>query len=495
MENTFINNLQLASSMTTTTNGATTYMTTNSSVYDMFALGGAMRNNSDTEIVQMFENALIEDTNLALKCLFYLRDVRGGMGERRFFRICMKHFIKSTILHGVSNFKTKVHLLKLCSEFGRWDDLIDITFGTGYWGETLNIIKAQLKKDLETEHPSLLAKWLPSENASSSKTKMAAKEIRQDLGFTAKQYRKMLSYLRNKIKVTERLMADNRWDEIEFNKIPSKAGIKYANAFRTRDETSKRYLEFISNKDSKVNAKALYPYDIYRLWSSHSKTNIVNKYWNNLPNYIGDCDKKIMCVVDTSGSMTWNGGLPQAVANSIGIYCAEKLNGFFHNKIITFSARPRFIDFSDTMTASEKFQKLDRLCINENTNIKATFDLLLKVAKNPSTKHDDIPTTLLIISDMQIDNGYSTLDSNLLTADMERIREEWNAAGIQMPFLVYWNVNAKKQTILERAKDGVTFVSGYSPIIMKQILSGKSGRQIMLDTLNQERYKEIEVIK
>ena len=507
--NTFVNTLSNETNFARTENGALTHKTTNSAVYDMFAFGGAYRSRSEADCIFLFKKAYEEDKNLALKCLFYLRDVRGGgQGERRFFRVCF---------HWLANNDSSVaeKLLEQISEYGRWDDLIYASINTKVESSMIAIVKKQLALDIQSKTPSLLAKWMPSENASSKTTKATANRIRNKIGWSHKQYRKILSDLRARINIVERLMSENRWDEIEFDKIPSKAGLIYKNAFARRDIIAKKYENFIKDDNTKVNANTLYPYEIvekaiklggdYRYSYRYAPSDVdinnvdrlaINKYWANLPDYLEGNPCSMMCVVDTSGSMY---GRPINVAISLGLYCAERIGEPFKNHYISFSSKPNFIK-TDGIDFVDKVHRIYRTNLCENTNIEATFNLLKKAALDKNVKKEDIPKTLVIISDMEIDymsytnvrnSGMRRWTRETSATEMERIRADWEASGLECPKLVYWNVNARNDNILD-AGPNVSFVSGCSPIIFKQVLTGVTGYELMMQTLLSERYATVE---
>lgn len=501
--NTFMNNIVNATNFNYTANGALAHKSTKSMVYDMFALGGAYRRRSDADCILLFKNALEENESLAMKCLFYLADCRGGQGERRFFRVCFNWLAKTHPEVAARN-------LENVPEYRRWDDILYSLVGTPLEERALDFIKAQLTLDLESKTPSLLAKWLPSENASSKATKRMGNIVRTHLGITHKQYRKILSVLRERINIVERLMSANEWDKIEFDKIPSKAGLIYKNAFAARDIIAKKYEAFVKSDKTKVNAKTLYPYDVVaqavavkNRWEYSFETlsdvdrAAIEKYWNNLPDYLNGADCKMMCVVDTSGSMTGSeASAPLNVAISLGMYCAERIGGPFKNHYISFSSRPQLIKI-EGVDFVDKVRRIYQTNLCSNTNIEATFDLLLNIALHPNTKPEDIPETLVIISDMQIDSmtgGWRNDGKRWTTAtahtEMELIRQKWAAAGVKCPKLIYWNVNASNNTILDSGSN-VTFVSGCSPVIFQQVITGVSGYQLMLDKLLSERYEAV----
>ena len=492
--NTFMNGLQNASNYTVTENGALAHKTTRSAVYDMFALGGAYRKRNDEDCILLFKNALEENETLALKCLFYLRDCRGGQGERRFFRVCYKWLAQKHADVARRNFE-------LISEYGRYDDVIYALIRTPLENDALEFMKNQLALDLECKTPSLLAKWLPSENASAVKTKKMGNIIREYLGMTHREYRKTLSILRERINLLERLMSANRWDEIEFDKIPSKAGLIYKNAFARRDIIAKKYEAFAKSEDTKVNASTLYPYDVVhkavegtRGWGysfrdmSDTDRAMVEKYWENLPDYLEGKPCKMMCVVDTSGSMTGSeASAPINVAIGLGMYCAERIGGPFKNHYISFSSRPQLIKI-EGVDFVDKVRRIYKTNLCENTDLVKTFRMLKEIAL--TAKPEDIPETIVVISDMQIDCGSRFYGSNVAT-EMESMRREWEKAGLKMPKLVYWNVEARGAANFLDDGPNVTYVSGCSPVIFQQVISGVTGYELMLKKLESARYEAI----
>lgn len=501
--NMLLNSMKQASNFTYTENGAITHKTTESALLDMFAMGGAMRERSVGDVTLMFKKAYEENPKYALKCLFYLRDVRGGQGERRFFRECMKWLAKNDVAAARRN-------LQYVAEFGRWDDLYSFV-GTSLEKDAFKILKNQFILDLNCKTPSLLAKWLKSENATSEESRKLGELTCHYFGYHPKQYRKHLSNLRERIRVLERLMSQNRWEEIEFDKIPSKAGLKYKNAFARRDIIKAKYEKFAKSETTKVNAGTLYPYEVVekainlmgsQSYWGYSNKNValdntdrlmINKYWDNLTDYFNGSKLNALCMVDTSGSMH---GTPINVATSLGLYCAEKAGGPFANHYISFSSRPQLIecegvDFCD---------KVDRIvCTNlcENTNIEAAFDMLLNTAMRNRLSQDELPDTIIVISDMEFDSatwqyrscsGRGAAGAETL---MEGIARKWRANGYEVPHLIYWNVNARQNNIPMLGVGRVSFVSGFSPSIFQSIVTGKTGFQLMMEVLDGDRYSVI----
>lgn len=495
--NTFMNEMKRANNIGFTENGAVTRKTTNSKVLDMFAVGGAYRNKSEGDVIALFNSALEENPSLAMKCLFYLRDIRGGQGERRFFRIAFRWLC---IMHPEIARRNLANV----SEYGRWDDLIFTAEGTPLQKEAFNIIKHQLAVDVQCKTPSLLAKWMPSQNASNKETKRVGAILAKHLGMTAKQYRKTLSVLRSRINVLEKLMSANRWDEIEFDKIPSRAGMIYRNAFARRDILAKKYEAFAKDVSKKVNAEALYPQDVaHRAFDWHTNNLAISdptrlmlqKYWDNLPDFYRGRQENGIAIVDVSDSMD---GTPMEAAVSLGAYIADKARGPFANHFITFSSHPQLVEFEGADIV-DKFNRCVRADWGMNTNLRAVFDLLLSTAKSNRVRKADMPKRLYIFSDMQFDGcvtfGVSRgwnyrITADEINSDLEKIKLQWVAEGYDFPQVVFWNLRASQNNI-PAIGEGFSYVSGFSPNMIECILSGKDGYDLMVEKLMSTRYAKV----
>ena len=491
MKKNFLNSLKEATNYTYTDNGAVTNKSTLNKVLDMFALGGAYRNRATNHCIDLFRSAFDEDATLALKCLFYLRDCRGGQGERRFFRVCINWLAKQ-------HTDRMKNLIEYIPEYGRWDDLFSLV-DTPLEEDAFAFIRHQLVLDMESQKNgiSLCAKWCPSENTSNAETVKMAKRFRKFLGISSKDYRKMLSGLREKIKVLERLMSANRWDEIEFDKIPSKAGLIYKNAFATKEVTRARYEAFMNSKETKVNAAVLYPYDVVKKIPYGSRflnltdINAIQKYWDNLPNYYGDREENGLAIIDVSGSMTVNNCLPLYAAVGMGMYIADKAHGPFANHFITFSAEPELVEMKGDNIV-EKFNNIVKADWGWNTDLKAVFDLLLNTAVKKHLTQDELPDRLYIFSDMHFDSAFGFWrDKGQTTFTLiDNIKRQWERYGYKMPSIVFWNLNASAD-IIPALDETFSYVSGYSPVLVEQILSGKTNIELMLDKLLSKRYENI----
>lgn len=413
-------------------------------------------------------------------------------GERRFFRVCYKWLADFDLAAAHRN-------LRDIPEFGRWDDLL-VLLDTKINTAVMELIKEQITEDLSIiknggANVSLLGKWLPSENGSSVKTKSLATQIRKELGMTSRQYRKTLSLLRKTIKLVETQMSENKWDEIMYNNLPSRAGFQYRKAFARHD--FERYNNFMSAKDTKVNAGTLYPCDIvHKVFANYNSNEryVLNKYWDNLTDYFNGASFNGIAVVDTSGSMSWSsyGSIqPIDVAISLGLYCAEKCapTSPFYNHYISFSRVAKLVecrgnDFVD------KVNRIYRNNICEDTNIYSVFDLILNTAIKNNVPAADMPKNVVIISDMQFNMATDYNES--VQDSISKQMKQYKAHGYEIPHLIFWNVNAAYDAnIPMKDENGITFVSGYSPVVFDMILKEKTGQDLMLDKLNSERYAVI----
>ena len=379
------------------------------------------------------------------------------------------------------------------AEMGRWDDLYCLV-GTMVEKDMFALIKKQLTEDLRSATPSLASKWLPSINASSKETKRLGNLTRNYLGLSPREYRKMLSCLRERIRIVERLMSENRWEEIDFSKLPSKAGLLYRNAFERRKEIAEKYKEFARDKSSTVNAGTLYPYEVVeKAINLMGKSSValddtqrlmINKYWDNMKDYFEGSKLNALCMVDTSASMN---GTPIDVAISLGLYCAERAKGPFTNHYISFSREPRLVECKG-VDFCDKVHRIVSANLCENTNIEKAFDMVLKTAIQNHVKQEDLPEHIIVISDMEFDQG--TCDRKDANTLMEGICRKWEAMGYRMPNLIFWNVDARNNNI-PMLGSRVSFVSGFSPAAFKIISSGKTGEELMWEALNDERYANI----
>lgn len=448
-----------------TENGAQSFNSSKSKVLDLFALGGSMRKRSVEDVTSLIIDALLENDALALLVLFYLRDVRGGQGERRIFRLGIQHFLLPK------------EVLKLIPEYGRWDDLLCL-LDTPNKDRILEIIKETLLSD----DPGLLPKWLPSINTSSKDAVKQAKMIARYMGWTDKKYRKILSAMRAKLNLLERKMSFNEWSTLELGKVPSQAFLKHMGAFERHIPA--KYAQFIIDVEEgkeKVNTKTLYPYQIIEKRYEQG----ADALWNNLPDYTGNNSKAIV-VADVSGSMSWTSNpKPLDVSISLALYFAERNKGPFKDVFITFSENPKFHRIQGD-NLREKHYSAYNADWGGSTNINGVFALILNTALEYHVAQEDMPETVYIISDMEFDHcGKMT--------NFESIKQMYDKAEYKIPTLVFWNVNARNNTIpVQENEQGVVLVSGCSASTFSQVIAGGiDPYTYMLQVISSKRYAPV----
>lgn len=500
----FINGLnnELKSEHAVTENGAIGYATTGKNLLDMNFKLASYRHCSDDEIINDFAKAYAEDPLLSVKFMFFAGDIRGGAGERRVFRTCLKW------LAGMRPDWGKA-ILPLVSEYNRWDSLMCL-FDTPVEADMLELLKTQLTRDvldrISGKSISLLAKWMPSANTSSKTTRQLARRIIKAWGWSEKQYRKALSDLRAYLKVTEVSMTANAWGAIDYQAVPSQANIRYRNAFLRHDEERRRdFLEKLSTGEAKINSSVTSPHEIVHAysmggWDCKPKEydQALESMWKSLPDYVQG-DGGSIAVVDGSGSMSNTIGCTNItahnVARGLGLYFAERLSGPFKDKYITFSEKPQLVDFSNLGTLRERLALACRYDACENTNIEAVFDLILNTAVHNRLAQKDLPANIVVISDMEFDacardSDNRGMDRPLFTIIAKRYRD----AGYKLPRLVFWNVDSRTGTIpVQENECGVALVSGFTPAIVKMVLSGKlDPLDVLREMLDSPRYAPVE---
>lgn len=498
-----------------TENGAVGYRTSGKELLDLNFAVTSLRSASEREIAERFYNAFLEDKVLAMKWLFFARDVREGLGERRLFREAVKYLAENNPEY----IEPVIHLIP---EYGRYDDLLCLLDFEAFVSPVCDFISKQMDEDMSNYYAqkpvSLLAKWLPSENASSAATKKYAKIIRKYLGLSSKNYRQALSLLRGYLDVVEIKMSSGKWDQINYEAVPSRANLIYNGAFLRNDEERRReYLGKLERGEAKINASVLYPHDIVHRYSNdvwgYSTSNSIKpadttleELWKALPDMVKGCGNTIV-VADGSGSMCARvdgkpGGVAALeVANALAIYFAEHSSGQFKDKYITFSTSPELVDFSSADTLRDKLiiARSHNECAD--TNIEGVFELILDTAKKYSMSQSDLPENILIISDMEFntcatdDCGLSLGLNNASDKMLFRsIAEDYKAAGYKLPRLVFWNVCSRTETIPVTENElGVALVSGFSVNVCKMVMSGKlDPMDCLLETINSDRYQPVE---
>lgn len=480
-----------------TENSALGYRTTGKNLLDLHFAVATLRSASEMDIINRFIKAYFDDKKTALKWLFYVRDIRGGLGERRFFRTVFNYLAKNN-----SNDLPIRDLIELVPEYGRYDDLFDL-LDTVYCDTLIEIIRKQLAKDLEAknrnESVSLLAKWLPSVNTTSEKSRARGRLIASKLSMSERDYRKTLSELRRYLDVVERKMSADQFGEIDYESVPSKANLIYKNAFLRHDEERRKaYLESLQRGEAKIHAGVLHPHEIIHAYmsgytiSSYDET--LEQLWKALPNTVEDSENSIV-VADGSGSMLSEIGggsscSALSVANALAIYFAERSSGQFKDQYITFSMNPQIVDLSKGSNLHDKLMIALSHSEVANTDIYRVFQLILRTAIKHKMEQSELPKNVIIVSDMEFDYCAANASERLFT----QIARDFASHGYKLPRLVFWNVNSRTETIpVKENALGVALVSGFSANIFKMVLSNElDPYKCLLDTVNDERYEAVE---
>ena len=476
--------------LTRTENGAVALNTSGSKLLDFYSTVGSLRTADEVRINRLFADAFNEDKLLATKIAFYGRDIRGGLGERKTFR---------TIIRYMADYHPEALRpnLDLIGVYGRYDDMYAL-IGTRLEDDMWAAMKKQFEEDVMNLHAdkavSLLAKWIKTADASSKETRRLGILTAQKLGYPVYNFKRIVRALRRKIGIIESLMSAGRWDEIEYSQVPSRAMMIYRNAFAKHDED--RYNEFINKAvtgEEKINASTLYPYDLVErtfryCWGGckviEDKT--IEAQWRALPNYVEEGTNALV-IADTSGSMQ---GRPLNSALGLAVYFAERNKGAYHNMWMSFSTAPR-IQMIKGETLAQKIKSINMDLWSGNTNLHAAFELVLDIAIKNNVPPDEMPKSLIVISDMEIDYC-----GDKSWTFYDKMAAEFESKGYHIPNIVFWNVNSRHDVFhADYTRKGVQLVSGQSASTFKNLMSciGMTPVEAMLKTIGSERYEPIKV--
>jgi hypothetical protein len=494
----FIKHLQeAAETLTLTENGAIALNSTGNHLVDLFGIAGAIRSRSDEEVYSLFEKAFIENPLLATKLAFYTRNVRGGLGERKTGKALFSALTRISPETIIKN----MHLIPI---MGRWDDLYHLV-GTGVSDHIWRFIRNQWDQDLinysHQKSISLMAKWLATPDTSNAERRRLGRLTARKLKLSLKEYTKNLRMLRKYIDVVEVKMSNQDWNTIAYHQVPSKAMMNYRNTFqRHNQEGFSSYLKALFEGKTKINSSTLYPYELMErmglscdhysdedLMKLYSPDLVLEKQWYSLPNYVSG-DHNILIMADTSGSMN---GRPMATSIGLAVYFAERNSGEWKNKFMTFSEKPSFVELKGN-TLSDKVNCIPSIV--ENTDLELAFELVLDTAVKNKVPSYEMPTAIIVISDMEIDTctnigpGYMTF--------YDAMKKRFKDYNYQIPNIVFWNV-ASRQNIFHTGSHipGVQLASGSSLSVFKDIVNniGKTAYEAMIQSLSDPLYDMIEV--
>jgi len=490
-----------------TENGAPARTTTGDNLIDLFAVIGAMREREEADIISMWESAYRENAELAVRMIFYAGDIRGiGLGERRTFRILIKHLANthpSIMRKNIENIPY----------YNRWDSLYELV-ATPCEGEMWNLVRTQWLEDfgnMKHNKPiSLMAKWLASVNASSKKTCMLGRKTAYKLGLTEVVYRRALSQLRAYLKVVEKSMSAQEWASIEYSAVPSYAMKNYSQAFarhdRDRFSSYKESLEqkiadgTISQKD--IKSATLFPYDLvrkyidadtYDFWSRRSYIRpydiITEAQWKALPDYL-DEEANVVVMADVSGSMYSPNYQPISASLGLALYFASRNKGIYRNKYMTFTDKPSFLTINENASLRDQLAQAWNAGVGYSTNLERAFMYILDTAIENNVKPEEMPKALVVVSDMEIDPFFRGYELDFLEEMTRRFRD----AGYTMPKVLFWNVEGRNSTFHAKfTNPNAVFASGYSASAFTSIIKGitKTAYDVMYDTLMDAQYDRV----
>ncbi|MDE7299916.1 MAG: DUF2828 family protein [Lachnospiraceae bacterium] len=480
----FAEEMRKAGSFTRTENGAVALNTTGDACLDFFSTAGSLREADEMRICALFAGAFREDPLFATKIVFYARDIRGGLGERRTFRILLKYMAEQHPEALAPN-------LDLVGVFGRYDDLYCL-IGTPLEDAMWAAMKKQFEEDLKNLHEdkaiSLLAKWIKTADASSEKTRKLGILTAQKLGYPVYNFKRIVRSMRKHIRVVECLMSANRWSEIKYSEVPSRAMMIYRKAFLRHDE--ERFQEFAgraASGEEKINSAALYPYDIVeKIMYRREDSQVLEAQWKQLPDYVEKGTNAIV-MADVSGSMF---GRPMATSVGLAIYFAERNVGDYHDLFMTFSGSPQIVTLKGE-TLAQKINDVSRAAWGMNTSLELAFMRVLEIAVRGRVPREEMPKSIIVISDMEID-ACGDKEWTFYEEMADRYREN----GYEIPNVVFWNVNSRHDVFhADKSRRGVQLCSGQSVSVFRQLLAciGSTPVEMMQRVINSERYACITV--
>jgi len=476
---------------TRTENGAVALNTTDDARLDFFGTVGSLRGAETERMTRLFAEAWKQDPLFATKTVFYARDIRGGLGERQTFR---------TLLQFMANYHPESlrHNLDLIGVYGRYDDLYCL-IGTSLEDDMWSAMKSQFEEDRknlqEGSAISLLAKWIKTADASSETTRKLGILTAQKLGYSVYDFKRLVRAMRKHIGIVEALMSAGRWDEIRYSAVPSRAMMIYRKAFLKHDK--ERFEGFINKAitgEETIHSATLYPYDIIEklmpdiFWRSINvkEDNALEAQWRQLPDYVEKGTNAIV-IADTAGSMS---GRPIATSVGLAIYFAERNTGAYHNLFMSFSGSSR-IQVLKGETLAQKMNSIDMNDWQGNTNLKAAFEHVLDIAINNHVPVEEMPKSLIVISDMEIDYC-----GDKDWTFYEQMTQLFHENGYQMPNIIFWNVDSRHDVFhSDKDRIGVQLFSGQSAAIFKQIMQcvGLTPVEAMEKIINSDRYEAISV--
>lgn len=463
-----------------TLNGAVTHESSLNKNVDLFYKVGTLRKNPEIVSEDLFWQAFSEDSETAVRVLLYSRDIRGGMGERNVFRKTFK-----TICN--QNPSLGSRLLVKIPELGRWDDVLE-AIGTPVEKDALQFISDCLT---DKSNAALCAKWMPRMRGNNTvKNKNNAKVLAKFMKLSYQEYNKLLSSLSDTV---EQNLSSKDYSDIDYSKLPSLAAARYQALFnRVDSDRYAKYRESLIKEDgqAKINAGAVYPYDIVKSCMRGDKA-VANAQWKSLPDYTEGTNENIICLSDVSGSMTFENARVSGdiyalhVGIALSIYIAERNTGIFKDQMMVYSTNPYFIDIGKSLTLAQKLSKVQEHVEYGSTDIMKAFARILELGKQHNLTQEDMPSKVIVFSDMEFNQAISGM------TNFESISLMYSQSGYKMPQLVFWNLASQQKgnVPVQVGQKGTALVSGFSPSIMKGLLTGElEPVKVMQKLVNVPRY-------
>lgn len=497
---------------TQTENGANVHKTSLSGLVDYFAMGGAKRTELD-DVKYLVALAAQQDPEIALKITYYLGDVHEGMGERAVFATAL-NFIAKNYPNIVNSFA-----IRNLAEYARWD-MIYALFNTPKQKEAVQTIVDTLIADYRGKTPSLCAKWMLSEKtkkqhpitnlqnitakdavnivAHALNKEMKAQSLIKSDATPHKTYRIILTHLRKKINIVETKITKGNIGDINYSQVPSCAMRKYYGTFKRRDlERFDQFLAKVDKGEQKINVKDITPGQIVSDYLNREKDEKwATVAWRNLPNFLSgeSASKNVLVMADVSGSMTMGSNAVKPIHHSIGLgmYFAEHNTGAFKNTIMTFSSRPEIVQLPRFAPLGALIREIARVNWGMNTNFEAALDTILKVCIKNNATPEEVPASLLVITDMEFDAsiGWQGRNKNFYNA----MKDKYEEKGYSIPNIIFWNVESRgiKSAVL-KDQPNVQLVSGNSAKAFNSVIAqiGMTPEKAMMNIVTSKRYAAI----
>jgi hypothetical protein len=501
-----------------TANGAVAVSGTGNANVDLFV--SSCRGVKRERVEELVEAAVEEDLLTTMKTLAYVRDSRGGRGEREIGRWMMAALAKKPKLAPqlAANLEALV-------ELGRWDDLVAVT-GTELEEQAVALFAKQLLADkaalgageageagaqvgeaegtARKSSVSLVAKWFPSEGRSVDRKLKLASKVAKVLGVDKAGLRKQfLSPLRAHLELVETKMCKGQFDAIDFSHVPSlcmKMHSQPGKAFPNRcaEKFGQWKQDLAAGRNgAKVNASQLFAHQVVEgYWGGGYGAGatevdpVLEKSWEQQQAQARELGSlgKMVVVSDVSGSMH---GTPMMVSIAMGILVSDVLPEPWRSHVITFEDRPQWHRVAGE-TLCEKVASLRDAPWGGSTNLQGVFDLVLQKAAQARLPADEMPERVLIVSDMEFDQACR---DNSQT-NLARIQASYRAAGYECPKLIFWNVNGRTEQYpaLCDEKD-VSLISGFSASALKAVMGEEVSPYLtMMEALSSKRYDPIRLV-